>query len=75
MATRLAPYRITAPHDEIANFALANEYVNYSTVSSGSGDAGVFVTIASGNLDLSPVTFTANSYLGNTNGPYLGFNS
>lgn len=75
MSNRLAPFRNVDPHDEISHFALANEYVNSNVTGVGFGDAGIFVTVASGNLSLDPVTFTANPYLGNTDYPYVGFNA
>lgn len=75
MSTRIHPDRTVAPHDEISHFALADEYVNSNITGVGFGDAGIFVTIASGNLSLDPVTFTSNPYLGKTDYPFVGFNA
>jgi len=75
MANRLLPFRLTSPHDELSHFALANAYINENITGAGLGDAGVFVSVASGNLNLDPVTFTSNSYLGKTDYPYVGFNA
>lgn len=74
MAKRIAPFRVVAPHDEISHFALAASYVNSNITGTGFGDAGVFVTVASGNLSLDPITFTSNSYLGKVDYPYVGWN-
>jgi hypothetical protein len=74
MANRLHPYRNVDPHDEISNFALADAFVNDNITGSGFGDAGVFVTVASGNLSLDPITFTSNSYLGKTDFPMVAWN-
>ncbi len=52
-------------------FATANnERVRINT--NGNGSAGVFVKVSAGNLDLDPITYAANSYLGNTDYPFLG---
>lgn len=74
MAKRIAPFRNVDPHDEISNFALDNAYVNNNITGTGFGDAGIFVTVASGNLSLDPITFATNSYLGKTDYQYVGFN-
>jgi len=43
-----------------------------STTGTGAGDAGVFVKVSDGNFDNDPVTYQTNSYLGNTNYPFVG---
>jgi hypothetical protein len=55
-------------------FALNDAAINESITDFGSGDAGVFVKVISGNLDLDPVSYTSDSYLGKTDYPYVGAN-
>lgn len=74
MAQRLHPFRNVDPHDEITDFSLGNAYVNSNITGSGFGDAGIFVTVLSGDLNLDPVTFVSNSYLGKTDFPNVGYN-
>ena len=79
MALRTLPFRQYDEHDVINMFALESAYVNEFTTGSGQtsyGDAGVFVTVATGNLNLDTITYdnTYGSYLGNTNYPFVGAN-
>jgi hypothetical protein len=76
MALRTLPFRQYDEHDVINMFALESTYVNESTTGVGNGDAGVFVTVATGNLNLDTITYdsTYGSYLGNTNYPFVGSN-
>jgi hypothetical protein len=60
-------------------FALGTGFVNESVLDSSAtsyGDAGVFVTIESGNLNVDTITYdnAYASYLGKTNYPHVGAN-
>jgi hypothetical protein len=60
-------------------FALGTGFVNESVTDSSAtsyGDAGVFVTIESGNLNVDTITYdnAYASYLGKTNYPHVGAN-
>lgn len=72
MGNRLLPFRQYNEHDVINMYALDDAYVNESIVGYGSGDAGVFVKVTAANLDLDPVTYGSNSYLGKTDYPFVG---
>lgn len=74
MGKRLLPFRQYNEHDVINMFALEDASVNENITGYGSGDAGVFVKVSAGNLDLDPVTYGSNSYLGKTDYPYVGSN-
>jgi len=59
-------------------FALDAAYVNDSTTGSSGGDAGVFVAVSTGNLNLDPISYSDNqysNYLGKTDFPFVGANS
>jgi len=75
MATRLLPFRQYDDNDVVNMFALADASVNDNVTGVGEGDAGVFVKISAGNLDLDPVVYGTNSYLGKTDYPFVGGNS
>jgi len=51
-------------------------FINESVTDSGNGDAGVFVTVESGNLNLDTIVYDSayDSYLGKTNYPHVGVN-
>jgi|TARA_R100001463_G_scaffold14804_1_gene38933 hypothetical protein len=53
-------------------YSIIDSDVLDSTTGTGAGDAGVFVKVSDGNFDNDPVTYQTNSYLGNTNYPFLG---
>jgi hypothetical protein len=57
-------------------FALGTGFVNESVTDSGNGDAGVFVTVESGDLNADTITYdnAYASYLGKTNYPHVGVN-
>jgi hypothetical protein len=74
MAKRLLPFKQENPYDIVVGFALEDAYVNTSTSGAGFGDEGVLATIASANLDLDPVSFSSDSYLGKTNYNGVGWN-
>lgn len=74
MGKRLLPFRQYNEHDVINMFALDDASVNENITGFGGGDAGVFVKISAGNLDLDPVTYGTNSYLGKTDYPFVGAN-
>lgn len=74
MAKRILPFRQYDEHDVVNLYALRDADVNENITGSANGDAGVFVTIDVGNLDLDPVTYADNSYLGKTDYPHVGRN-
>lgn len=76
MGKRLLPFRQYNEHDVINMFALEDSVLTatQSITETHSGDAGVFVKISNGNLDLDPVTYGSNSYLGKTDYPFVGSN-
>lgn len=75
MGKRLLPFRQYNEHDVINMFALEDASVNENITGFGAGDAGVFVKVSAGNLDLDPVTYGSNSYLGKTDYPFVGSNA
>ena len=77
MGKRLLPFRQYSEHDVVNMFALDDSVLSATESTTGfhSGDAGVFVKISAGNLDLDPVTYGTNSYLGKTDYPFVGANS
>lgn len=74
MAKRLLPYKIENPYDVIVGYALDDDYVNNNTSGTGFGDEGVLVTVSAANLDLDPISFSSDSYLGKTNYNGVGWN-
>ena len=72
MALRILPFRQYSDHDVVNLYSVIAGDVNDKTTDSGAGDAGVFVKVSDGNFDNDPVTYQTNSYLGNTNYPFLG---
>ena len=70
MSLRLYPFRQYSEFDVVNLFASDTADTLPST--NGNGSAGVFVKVSAGNLDLDPITYAANSYLGNTDYPFLG---
>ena len=76
MALRTLPFRQYSEHDVINMFALGTGYVNESLSTSDNGDAGVFVTIESGNLNVDTIVYDSaySSYLGKTDYPNVGVN-
>ena len=72
MALRILPFRQYSDHDVVNLYSVVDADVLDSTTGSGAGDAGVFVKVQDGNFDNDPVTYQTNSYLGNTNYPFLG---
>jgi hypothetical protein len=76
MGKRLLPFRQYSDQDVINMFALEDSVLTatQSITETHSGDAGVFVKISNGNLDLDPVTYGSNSYLGKTDYPFVGSN-
>lgn len=75
MGKRLLPFRQYNEHEVINMFALEDASVNENITGFGAGDAGVFVKVSAGNLDLDPVTYGSNSYLGKTDYPFVGSNA
>ena len=71
---RLYPYRNYDQKDIINCYALDDIYINNATTGTGFGDEGVFVTVSAGNLDLDPIGFSSDSYLGKTDFPFVGYN-
>ena len=76
MGKRLLPFRQYNEHDVINMFALDDSVLTatQSFTETHSGDAGVFVKISNGNLDLDPVIYGSNAYLGKTDYPFVGSN-
>jgi len=70
MALRLYPFRQYSEYDVINLFA--SDTADSAPSTNGNGSAGVFVKVSAGNLDQDPITYAANSYLGNTDYPFLG---
>lgn len=75
MARRILPYNQMSPFDIVNQYSLDDLYINNSSTGTGFGDAGVFVTIASGNLDLDAITYTADTFLGKKDYPHMGYNN
>jgi hypothetical protein len=74
MAKRILPFRQYDEHDVVNLYALRDADVNENVTGSANGDAGVFVTVDVGNLDLDPVAYADDSYLGKTDFPHVGRN-
>lgn len=76
MALRTLPFRQYDENEVINMFALGTGFINESVVDSGNGDAGVFVTVEAGNLNVDTITYDSafDSYLGKTNYPHVGVN-
>ena len=70
MSLRLYPFRQYSDVDVINMFA--NSTCDDNPFTNGNGSAGVFVKVNAGNLDLDPITYASNSYLGKTDYPFLG---
>jgi hypothetical protein len=70
MSLRLYPFRQYSEFDVVNLFA--SDTADSTPSTNGNGSAGVFVRVSAGNLDLDPITYAANSYLGNTDYPFLG---
>jgi hypothetical protein len=73
---RTLPFRQYDENEVINMFALGTGFVNESVLDSGNGDAGVFVTVESGDLNVDTITYdnAYASYLGKTNYPHVGVN-
>lgn len=76
MALRTLPFRQYSESDVINMFALGTGYVNNAVTDTGDGDAGVFVTVESGNLNVDTITYdnAYASYLGKVDYPFVGSN-
>lgn len=76
MALRTLPFRQYSESDVINMFALGTGYVNGSVTETGNGDAGVFVTVESGNLNVDTITYdnAYADYLGKVDYPFVGSN-
>jgi hypothetical protein len=70
MALRLYPFRQYSEQDVVNLFA--SDTADSLPSTNGNGSAGVFVKVSAGNLDLDPITYAANSYLGKTDYPFIG---
>ena len=69
---RLLPFRQVNEYDVINLFALEGGSVNENLTGVGSGDAGVFVKVSTGNFDADPLSYVTNTYLGKTDYPHIG---
>lgn len=74
MARRILPNQTLSPWDVLNTHALDDLYINNSSTGTGFGDAGVLVTVSSGNLNLDAITFTEDTFLGKKDYPYMGYN-
>lgn len=74
MARRILPKQTLNPWDVLNQYALDDTYINNSSTGTGFGDAGVLVTIGSGNLNLDAITFTDDTFLGKKDYPHMGYN-
>jgi hypothetical protein len=76
MALRTLPFRQYNETDVINMFAMGTGFINDSVLDSNFGDAGVFVTVESGDLNVDTITYdnAYASYLGKNNYPHVGFN-
>jgi hypothetical protein len=76
MALRTLPFRQYNETDVINMFAMGTGFINESVTDSGNGDAGVFVTVESGNLNIDTIVYDSayDTYLGKTNYPNVGVN-
>jgi hypothetical protein len=72
MALRILPFRQYSDHDVVNLYSVLDGDVNDATTDSGAGDAGVWVSVTSGNFDADPITYQTNSYLGKTDYPFVG---
>jgi len=72
MALRLLPFRQYNEHDVVNLFTLDDNCELEFTTDDGAGSNGVFVKISSGDFNQDPVKYTSNSYLGNTDYPFIG---
>jgi hypothetical protein len=70
MALRLLPFRQYSDYDVVNLFA--NDTADTSPSTDGNGSQGVFVKVSAGNLDLDPITYSTNGYLGKTDYPFIG---
>ena len=70
MALRLYPFRQYSEQDVINLFA--NDTADTAPSTNGNGSAGVFVKVSAGNMDLAPITYADNGYLGKTDYPFIG---
>ena len=70
MSLRLYPFRQYSEFDVVNLFA--SDTADSTPSTNGNGSAGVFVKVSAGNLDLDPITYASNSYLGKTDYPFLG---
>lgn len=70
MSLRLYPFRQYSDQDVVNLFASDTADTNPST--DGNGSAGVFVKVSAGNMDLDPITYATNGYLGKTDYPFIG---
>ena len=73
MSLRLLPFRQYDENDVVNLFALESQLALTDTTpgNAGVGDAGVFVEITTGNFNLEPVSYGADSYLGKTDYPFV----
>ena len=68
------PYRSVDEH-EVINGLFSSTTANATHLTAGDGDAGVFVRITVGNLNLDPLVYESNqAVLGMTNFPDVGRN-
>jgi hypothetical protein len=74
MAKRLLPFRQIDEYDVLGMFSLNTGYANSAVTDSGNGDDGVFVKLSASDWNKDPFEYTANSYMGKTDYPNIGYN-
>tara|TARA_B100000900_G_scaffold375510_1_gene357665 strand:- start:84775 stop:85398 length:624 start_codon:yes stop_codon:yes gene_type:complete len=74
MGLKILPFRQYDDHDVVNLYRVADGMVLDSTTGAGSGDAGTFVKVSAGDFSADPVAYSADSYLGKTDYPFVGRN-
>lgn len=72
MSLRLLPFRQYNEQDVINMFAIESGLECSDTNTSAEGDNGVFVKVTAGDLTKDTIEYTADSYLGKTDYPFVG---
>jgi len=72
MALRLLPFRQYNEQDVVNVFALESDLALTGTQADGEGSNGVFVKITNGNFNQDVVTYSNDSYLGQSSLPFVG---
>lgn len=70
MALRILPFRSYNESDVVNLYA--SDVANDSVTDSSNADAGVFVKVSSADLNVGPIAYESNSYLGKTDYAFVG---